>query len=223
MLFGAFAIVLFGGVPPPGAKTRWLGRDRRTLANCVKNSKVWLFDPACDMIVWAPTEAWNTAIDFVANQSSKLKLIREKEYYDRERELRDKSEEASQKYLALQFSSNTPGVAAPPAVAAQKAWEEAREISSKYSAAPQLSLIVETLEQKERCFGTLSASVTAMLTSSKMISTGNAVGYHSWEIWNRSSLLVGPTNTFSRFVIQSSEEMMKSFVNDWALSQRDAD
>ena len=58
-------------------------------------------------------EAWNTAIDFVANQSSKLKLIREKEYYERERELRDKSEEASQKYLALQFSSNTPGPAAP--------------------------------------------------------------------------------------------------------------
>ena len=33
--------------------------------------------------------AWNTAIDFVAYQPSKLKLIRDKEYYERSRELRE--------------------------------------------------------------------------------------------------------------------------------------
>jgi hypothetical protein len=160
-------------------------------------------------------EAWNTAMDFVANQLTKPKLIKEAEHSKRERELLDKSNEASRKYLALQFSSDT------PAVAARKAWEEAREIHSKYSAAPRLSLIVETLEQKAGCFGTLSGSVTAMLTSSEMISTGKAVGYHSWEIWSSSKLLASPPNEFSSFVIQSSEEMMKSFVNDWALTQRE--
>ena len=35
------------------------------------------------------SKVWNTAIDFVANQSSKLKLIRDKEYYERSRELRE--------------------------------------------------------------------------------------------------------------------------------------
>ena len=45
------------------------------------------------------------------------------------------------------------------------------------------------------------------------------IPHPSEEIWRSSTLLAAPTNTFSRLVIESSEEMVKSFVNDWALSQ----
>jgi hypothetical protein len=155
--------------------------------------------------------AWHTAIDFVANQSSKLKLIRDKEYYERAGELAVEAGEASRKFMD-----------APDAevAAAKKASDEANDTSSKYSAAPYLLLVVEAFEHNGSCVGDLSATVDALLKQSEMIATGKTI-YHPYEeIWSTKKWIAGPTNTFSRFVIQSSEEMMKSFVNDWALSQR---
>jgi hypothetical protein len=52
-----------------------------------------------------------------------------------------------------------------------------------------------------------------------MIATGKLIPHPSEEIWSGEKLLVGPPSSFSRFVIETSEEMMKSFVNDWTLSQ----
>jgi hypothetical protein len=38
-------------------------------------------------------QAWNTAMDFVANQTTKLKLIKEREHYERGRYLLDKADD----------------------------------------------------------------------------------------------------------------------------------
>lgn len=157
-------------------------------------------------------EALNTAIDFVANQSTKLKLIKEAEHYKRERELLDKSGEASRKYFAPNSTA---------ADDAKKAWDEAREAHSKYFAAPKLILFaaLDVLEHNGSCIGTVSATVTAMLKRSEMIATGTVILYPSEEIWSTSTLVAGPPSLFSRGVIETSETMMKSFVNDWTLSQ----
>jgi hypothetical protein len=156
--------------------------------------------------------AWNTAIDFVANQSTKLKLIRDKEYYERAGELAVEAGEASRKFMD-----------APDAevAAAKKASDEAKETSTKYSAAPQLSLVVEAFEHNGSCVGDLSATVSASLKQSEMIATGKTIYRLEVEIWSSSKFLWSSPNAFSRFVIQSSEEMMKSFVNDWAVTQRE--
>jgi hypothetical protein len=39
------------------------------------------------------------------------------------------------------------------------------------------------------------------------------------EIWENSNLLVTPPNTFSSFVIERSELMLKSFLNAWTRAQ----
>jgi hypothetical protein len=164
-------------------------------------------------------EAWNTAIDFVANQSSKLKLIRMKEHDERRRELTDKAAEAGRKWASM-----ITGLAARPEAemaAAEKVWEEAKETSTKYSAAPWLLLVVDGFEHNGSCVGDVATSVHAMLKPSEIIATGKPIYYPHEEIWSTSKLLAGPPNTFSHFVIQSSEKMMKSFVNDWALTQRE--
>jgi hypothetical protein len=43
-------------------------------------------------------EAWNTAIDFVANQSTKLKLVKEVQHRERDKELLDSPSEISRRY-----------------------------------------------------------------------------------------------------------------------------
>jgi hypothetical protein len=155
-------------------------------------------------------QAWNTAMDFVANQSTKLKLIKDREHYERARELADKISETGRRY----FASST-----KEADVAKKAWDEAKDNHSKYAFAPKLTFIAETMEHNGGCFGELSATVTATLKSSEMISTGKVIQFPFYEIWGTGKLLSAPPNSFSRFVIETSEQMMKQFVNDWALSQ----
>ena len=160
-------------------------------------------------------EAWKTAIGFVANQSTKLKLITIKEHHEGGQELLDKSNQASQKLMA---SRTDAGIAA-----ATKALGEAKEEIARYSAAPTLLLVAEGFEHNGSCFGHLEATVKATLEESKMIATGKSIYRPREEIWSTSQLLTAPPNGFSRFVIQKSEEMIKSFVNDWARTQREPD
>jgi hypothetical protein len=157
-------------------------------------------------------EAWNTAIDFVANQSTKLKLIRETDHWERGKQLSDKASDVGRKMVA-------PDVSGKAADTLAKAFNEATENLSKYLSAPTLSFDTTTLEQSGVCIGTISAEVRAALKPSSMISTETFVAHPYMEIWSESKLLSGPPSSFSRFVIQSSEQMMKKFVNDWALSQ----
>jgi hypothetical protein len=154
-------------------------------------------------------QAWNTAIDFVANQSSKLKLIRQNEHDERSKELMDEARRASRKFMA----TNTD--------AEEKVSDEALEKFRKYNAAPTLLLVVEGLEHNGSCFGHLSAAVSAMLKPSEMMATRKLIIHPHEEIWSTSKLLAASPNTFFRFVIETSEEMVKSFVNDWALTQRE--
>jgi hypothetical protein len=159
-------------------------------------------------------EAWNTAIDFVANQSTKLKLIRKTDHEQRSQELLKKALEANEKYFTLALRSDA------EMAAAKKAREEANEIHDRYFAAPSLLLVADTFEHSGGlCVGDVSATVRAMLKQSEMIATGQVIPHPFEEIWSTSTLLAGPPTQFSRFVIETSEQMMKSFVNDWARSQ----
>ena len=153
-------------------------------------------------------KAWNTAIDLVANRSTKPKLITEKEHNERGQELVNKANEAGRRFDATHTDAD------------KKAWDEAIEASSRYSAAPTLLLVLDAFELKSGgCVGDISASVTAMLKQSEMISTGQVISHPHEVIWRSGTLLVTPSNLFSREVIESSENMLKSFVKDWALSQ----
>ena len=106
--------------------------------------------------------------------------------------------------------------------AAKRAWDDAIEVSKKYSAAPKMLVFAEILEVKNGgCVGEVSLSVSAMLKPSEMIATGNAVYYPSEEIWRDGTLLIAPASSFSKFVIETSENMLKGFVNDWTLSQEE--
>jgi hypothetical protein len=141
-------------------------------------------------------EAWRTAIDFVANQSTKLKLMREREHYERAEELVNKASEAGRKYVKY-FTTRSASDA--EMAAAKRAWDDAREVSSKYSAAPKILVFAEILEVKNGgCVGDVSVSVSAMLKPSAMVSTGNVIYYPSEEIWMSGTLLIAPARPCGR-------------------------
>jgi hypothetical protein len=152
----------------------------------------------------------NRQIKAPAHQSIKLKLIRDTDHMERTKQLSDKASEAGQKMVARDGKvADTAG----------KAFHEAIEKLSKYSSAPSLSFDTTALEGNGVCVGTISARVKAILKPSTMISTETFVAHPYMEIWSNSHLLAAPPSSFSRFVIETSEQMMKKFVNDWTLSQ----
>jgi hypothetical protein len=128
-------------------------------------------------------KSWNTAIDFVANQSTKLKLI-------------------------------------PSTI-----WPSVSEISDpkfdmrKFLAAPLLTFSIMTLDTNTGCAGTLSAEVGVLLEPTKIIATDKSVDLPAMTIWSEEKTLSGPYGQFPSYVVQKSEQMMKSFVNDWATAQ----
>jgi hypothetical protein len=156
-------------------------------------------------------KAWNAAIDFVANQSVKLKLITDKEHSGRTKKLVADAGRESDNWVNQFYNKVIPN-------AAQR-FDPASENELKYTNAPSLSFEVIILEHNNGCAGMLKAEVEAALMPSTMISTETFVGSPHMVIWSASNLLTSPPETFSQFVIQTSEQMMKSFVNDWSLSQ----
>ena len=74
----------------------------------LKNVSLVVYEvfPAADKrLCTIDLEAWRTAIDFVANQSTKLKLMREREHYERTKELVNKANEAGRKYITRSAST----------------------------------------------------------------------------------------------------------------------
>jgi hypothetical protein len=160
--------------------------------------------------------AWNTAMDFIANQSFKLKLIREQ---DREQlgDEMDKAAEELQQYRKINGTNQD----TPEGKGLVKHHEEARERYGKYAFAPRLTFVIETLEQAYGCFGSVNASVTVVLETAKIEGTETIMSTPSVEIWHEGTLISGPFATFSSYAIQTSEQIMKKLVNDWAKAQED--
>jgi hypothetical protein len=147
-------------------------------------------------------KAWNTAIDPVAKQSTKLKLIRDVDHLEREKQLSDE----------LRKASDATG---------QKEHDEAEQRWKKFLLAPTLSFSILSTDLGIGCAGTLTVEVIAGLEPSKIVATDTPVPIPLMTIWSDHQLLSAPYETFSSFAIQTSEQTLKSFVNDWAKSQED--
>jgi hypothetical protein len=144
----------------------------------------------------------------VANQSVKLKLVGGSERAKGDEQAAAKIKEAIENVGSHRGDAT--------AEAAKKA---AFESAEKYTWMPLLSFDVTKMEHNGGCIGMLSAKAEAALRRSAMISTGTSIAFPWVTIWSESELLAGPPSSFARFVIQTSEEMMKRFVNDWSRSQ----
>jgi len=140
-----------------------------------------------------------TSLQFVANQSTKLKIITEREHTKRSDELYSQAR-------------SLPSTNSDKKQAAGKAADD-------YNFMPTLVIHVSPLELSSGCAGVIDAALSAHVDATRMIPTRTLVLFPTIEIWSKSISFVGPQQTFSGQAIGVSEQIMKELVNDWTASQ----
>jgi hypothetical protein len=158
-------------------------------------------------------KAWDTAIEFVANQSAKLRLMSEHDHYQYTQELYD----VRDKRLAKMRSDKNVGAWTDQDW--QRYNDEIASLKDKVWV-PSLSFHAHTIDLKNGCAAVIIAEVNAPLERSTIIGTGEVVPYPEHEVWSTSWTLKGPYQTFSKSAIEISEQIMKELANDWAKSQK---
>jgi hypothetical protein len=98
-------------------------------------------------------------------------------------------------------------------------WNKETERQSKLIFVPRWRFFITTIELESGCAGVLMAEVIATLKPSTIISTEIPVRYPDFTIWSNTWTLKASHESFSKFAIESSAQMLKSFVNDWTASQ----
>jgi hypothetical protein len=98
-------------------------------------------------------------------------------------------------------------------------YQEEIETRSKFVYVRRLSFIITTTELEIGCVAVIEAEVTATLKRSEMIATGASVPNPDFSIWSKTWTLKSSHQSFSRLAIETSERIMKEFVNDWTASQ----
>ena len=111
-------------------------------------------------------KAWNTAIDPIAKQSTKLKLIRDADHLEQEKQLSDELSKTRENVERLTDAT---------AQIAEKEHDEAKERWKKFLLAPTLSFSVLTNDLGLGCAGTLSVEVIVGLEPSKIVATDTPV------------------------------------------------
>jgi hypothetical protein len=128
----------------------------------------------------ADLDAWDTAVEFVTNQSTKLKLIK---HIDHE------------------------------------GLSKLHKGDKLFQWAPLLMLLMETIDVGSGCAAVIRAEVTVTLQPTTIRGTEEGVSYPNYPVWSKTFKLNAPYQSFSKLVIETSEQMMTSFVNDWTKSQ----
>jgi hypothetical protein len=139
----------------------------------------------------------NTSIEFVANQSTKLKIVPFSEH--RSSELLEQSNVTS-----LSNADKEP---------AKKLWHD-------YNFMPRFFIGIMPLQTTQfTCAGSVNAQLLAYAENTNMIPTQAPLYYPMVEIWSNWLGFVGPQQTFSNQTINLTEQIMKQLVNDWAAAQ----
>jgi hypothetical protein len=158
--------------------------------------------------------SWNTAIDFIANQSVKLKLIRDRDRREQEEQLRDAATKASDNYKRL-FTDDK------AAQTAKKQHDEAWNRYDKYASIPTLSFHIDTLDLVNGCAGSVVAKVDVVLEAAMIKPTGKTMYTPIVTIWGNGIQMSDGLDTFSSLAIRTSEQILKKLVNDWTQAQED--
>ena len=148
-------------------------------------------------------EAWKTSLDFVANQSTALKFVKQ---IDHEKEADNRVKNVPQ-----------PKGVDPAELAA---WRTALKEADAYSGMPSLTIYLTTIPMNGVCVGEVRAELGALLEPSKMKFNGREVHYPNHIVWQKSIWVRAPINDFSNSMIRTGEEVMKKLVNDWTDSQK---
>ena len=163
-------------------------------------------DSSGDKICSVDWKAFNTSMAFVANQSTKLKLVSIRDHLTEMKARSEKIGELLERYSPTRMEENS-------------AYFEARRQLKAYIFMPTLSIKVLIEDTGSGCAAELVATVRATLEPSKMLATGEEVSHPVIELWSDSDSVKTTYKDVSSSILQKGEQAMKVFVNAWAASQ----
>jgi hypothetical protein len=193
----------------------------------LKGIKLIAYQPIVEQIVGGDkckieADNLNTSLQFVANQSTTLKIISEAElasqYGDRFDRLREASSKLSErlKELPLKESLN---LYADKNAAENKELKAAGNAADEYNSVPRLDIDFLPLQIAGGCAATIEASLAAYIEPTTLKHTHAEVDNDTIEIWSVTYGIVGAQPTFSNQAISYAEQAIKKLVNDWTASQ----
>ena len=144
-------------------------------------------------------------MDFVANQSTKLKLITYVEH-SKQLESMNKYKEMLNKPISTWTAEDW------------RQWDNDIEIRDGFIGVPRLSVVITTVELESDCAAVITGEAKATLKPSAILSTGTPVGHPDFSIWSKTRTLKAPHQSFSRLALEGTAEMIRRFVN-WTNSQ----
>jgi hypothetical protein len=154
-----------------------------------------------------------TSLQFVANQSAKLKLLPQNEAFSRAVTL---AEKAAEIWKELSASGKLEDM-----IAAREndKYLAAKKAADDLNFLPLLLFVVTPLELTGGCAAVVEATLSAYFDDTQMDHTRRTLHHPSITIWKQGSYFVGPKRTFAEQVTGHVEQLMKEFVNDWTASQ----
>ena len=163
-------------------------------------------------------ESLTTAMRFVANQSTKLKIIPWDEHAERDKELHEIQQQI---WNELTVSGKSEAMFA--AISNAK-YVAAKEAAYDYAMMPQFHIIITPIETISGCGGSVHATLDAYLDSKSRESMEilpTHYRYAPWtvEIWSHSYSFTGSKEGFAAFATHIAGDLMKEFVNDWSTAQ----
>ena len=137
-------------------------------------------------------QAMETALQFVANQSTRLKILTHEQYSDEVdkfgKKLKPDDDAGLEKFV-------------------------------RYASTPLLHLDLTVIEMGSGCAGVLHASLKANVEATRIVATNRSVRSPYVEIWTWDVWLRSSHGEFERFAINATETALKTFVNTWTKSQ----
>jgi hypothetical protein len=163
-------------------------------------------------------ESLATALQFVANQSVKLKLIPSREHDIRYQELNETQDQVW-KQLTVDSKPETMFAALENAK-----FKAARDAAFDYGMMPILHIYISEMETVSGCVASISAEVNAYIDKKsrenlEILPTNRRVTRWTIEIWSTDHLIVSPRATYAAFVTRTVENVLKELVNDWTKAQ----
>ena len=140
-----------------------------------------------------------TALQFVANQSTKLKVM--------------PWEEEHRRFTALLATRDKLEIGSDKFVAADKA-------AGEFVWVPSLLFYISPIEVSGTCVGIVKAELTAYLEDTHMLYRTHTPVYRpEVQIWSNTYIVTGPQRTFTDQASNAAETLLKALVNDWSAAQ----
>jgi hypothetical protein len=91
--------------------------------------------------------------------------------------------------------------------------------AQKYFHMPELTIVLDTYDVNGTCVADVSITVEVFLERSKIVGADYVVAFPRYAVWKDAGLFWSPPTEFGHYAIETCDDRVKKFINDWTASQ----